>query len=512
MPGENCPPALGRRPRPRLPPGPYLVVGLGQAGQAAAEALCRIGDSGSIVASDSTRSAVPKRVRRRLGEAGIRVEIGGQDEMLERDPRPGTVVRSPGVPIDAELFEHARSLGIEVIDELEVGWRLLDAPMIGVTGTNGKTTTATLAAAVLARSGLSAQLAGNADIAPALSTVTGRHDAIVCEISSFQLEGCTALLPEVGVFTNLSHDHLPRHGSMERYGEIKRTMFIRDREVVPLAVIDTIDEFGRRLADEVEAAGGRVIRVGDEGGVDYRIEDARWTLRSAELELATPSGGLVLRTRLPGRHNARNVAAVTALSDALEVERATLVETLASHPGPKGRFEHIDCGPDGPDLIFDHAGSPHAVEQFLHAARAGMGSGRLRTVLGVLGGPDPEQRRAMGRAARELSDTLVLTSGSYRDNPPVASLETLVEGAEAAAGGELVVEARREAAIERALAGAGAGDVVAVLGRGNVVEPVSNRKFDDRTTLRRLAEGWPRRPERGGEAAAGQLGVELEQR
>jgi UDP-N-acetylmuramoylalanine--D-glutamate ligase len=513
MSGENRPPPLRRRPRPPLPPGPYLVVGLGQAGQAAVEALCRVEDPGRIVASDSRPSAVPKRIRRRLREADVRLEIGVQDDVVKRDPRPGAVVRSPGVPMDAPLFQRARSLGIEVIDELELGWRLLDAPMVGVTGTNGKTTTATLAATVLGRSGLSTQLAGNADIAPALSTLTGRHDAIVCEVSSFQLEGCTALLPEVGVFTNLSHDHLPRHGSMERYGEVKRSMFLRDGEVVALAVIDTIDDFGRRLADEVEAAGGRAIRVGEGSGVEYRIEGARWDMHSAEVELATPSGGLVLRTRLPGRHNARNVAAVTALSDALGLERETLVATLAVHPGPQGRFEHVDCGSDGPDLILDTAGTPHAVEQFLQAARVGMGSGgRLHTVLGVLGGPDPEQRRAMGRASRELSDVLVLTSGSFRENPPVASLETLLEGAHATAGGELVVEPRREAAIARALSAAAAGDVVAVLGRGNVVEAVSARKFDDRTTLRRLALRRSRLPEGGGQAATGELGMELKQR
>ena len=132
--------------------------------------------------------------------------------------------------------------------------------MVAVTGTNGKTTTATLAAAILAGSGLESKLAGNADIAPPLSAVTGDPDAepdlIVCEISSFQLECCPSLMPEVAVFTNLSHDHLPRHGTMRRYGEVKRSLFIKDGFAAPLAVVDTIDEFGHRLAGEIERVGG----------------------------------------------------------------------------------------------------------------------------------------------------------------------------------------------------------------------------------------------------------------
>ena len=226
--------------------------------------------------------------------------------------------------------------------------------MVAVTGTNGKTTTATLAAAVLAGSGLDSKLAGNADIAPPLSTVTGDPDAepdlIVCEVSSFQLECCPTLMPEVAVFTNLSHDHLPRHGTMRRYGEVKRSLFIKDGVAVPLAVVDTIDEFGHELAGEVERAGGRAIRVGLGPEAAYRITGTSWDLRRAELELETPSGRLTLETRLPGYYNARNVAAVVALADALEVERSALGDVLATHPGARARFEHVDCGqPVRPD-------------------------------------------------------------------------------------------------------------------------------------------------------------------
>ena len=278
--------------------------------------------------------------------------------------------------------------------------------MVAVTGTNGKTTTATLAAAVLARSGLDSKLAGNADTAPPLSAVTGGPDAepdlIVCEVSSFQLESCPALMPEVAVFTNLSHDHLPRHGTMRRYGEVKRSLFIKDGVAVPLAVIDTIDEFGHELAGEIERAGGRALRVGLGPEAAYRIRGASWDLRRAELELETPSGPLTLETRLPGYYNARNVAAVVALADALEVERSVLGDVLATHPGAQARFEHVDCGHPC-DLILDTASSPAAVEQFLTAVRAGMGpEARLHAVLGMHGRARPRSPTC-ARPRREVA-------------------------------------------------------------------------------------------------------------
>jgi UDP-N-acetylmuramoyl-L-alanyl-D-glutamate--2,6-diaminopimelate ligase len=422
------------------------------------------------------------------------------------------------VPIDSPLVREAQRRGVEVIDELELGWRLCAAPMIGVTGTNGKTTTAALATAVLAGSGLDAVLAGNADIAPPLSAVTGtpdlEPDVVVCEASSFQLEGCSTLLPEVGVFTNLSHDHLPRHGTMRRYGEIKRSLYIRDGEPVGLAVIDTIDEFGRRLADEIEQAEGRVVRVGLDEQAHYRIRGATWDLRSAELSLDTPTGAATFETRLPGAYNARNAAAVVALGETLGVERVTLAAVLAGHPGPSGRFEHIDCGQPAA-VILDTASSPAAVEQLLRAVRAGMGrGGRLCAVLGVLGGPDPRQRREMGGLAREHCDDLFLTAGSFRKNAPLHTLDGLLAGAEAVEGADLEVIPDRQEAIAAALEGAGQGGAVVVAGRGNVVESVHNRKIDDRAVLHRLARAHGDGglgPEGPDQVAIRELRVELEQ-
>jgi UDP-N-acetylmuramoylalanine--D-glutamate ligase len=497
-----------------MPEGPYLVVGLGEAGQAAVDALRRIRPSERIVAYDGQAGAVPKRVRRALRASGVELRLGGE---LPQDlgPPPRTLIKSPGVRPDAPLLRWARQEGIEVLDEVELGWRQAASPMIAVTGTNGKTTTATLAAAVLSSSGFEAVLAGNADTAPPLSAVTGDPDLIVCEISSFQLEGCAELMPEVAVFTNLSHEHLARHGSMDRYGEVKRSLFIRGGSAVRLAVVDTIGEFGQRLAREIEQAGGWVVRVGLDSRADYRIGRIHWDLRRAVLELDTPAGGASFETRLPGFYNARNAAVVVALSDLLGCDRASLAETLAGNPGAAGRFEHIREGQDA-DLILDTACTPAAVEQFLIAARSGMRTdARLHAVLGLLGNPDPPQRRAIGRVARRLCDRLVLTAGSFRRSPPLRTLELLVDGASSASGAEVTVVPGRKRAIDLAVGTAGPDDVVAILGRGNVVESVKHERIDDRTALCRAARlsrlGSPG-PERAGEAARGQLPLDLQQR
>jgi UDP-N-acetylmuramoylalanine--D-glutamate ligase len=497
--------------RPAVPGGPYLVVGLGQAGQAAVEALVRLGHAPEVVGFDSHSAAVPKRVRRALAALGVEVRLGEEESLLE-EVAPATVVRSPGVPLDSPLLVQAQRRGAVVLDELELGWRLSRAPMVAVTGTNGKTTTGTLVSALLEAAGLAAPLAGNADIAPPLSAVGGEPDAIVCEASSFQLEGCPALLPEVGLFTNLSADHLTRHGNLRRYAEIKSSLFIKGDSVVPLAVLDAIDQPGSQLADEVELAGGRVVRLGQNDEANYRLLDARWNLHRSQLKLDTPSGTMSLQTNLPGPYNARNAALVVALADALEIERSLTSEVLAAHPGARGRFEHLGraAGGAGGQLILDFASTPDAVAQFLSAVRTGLPPGaRLHTVLGVLGSPEPRQRRTVGRLAAELCDRLVLTSGSFRSKPPLAAMEEMLAGARGVAGADLVVVPERKAAIAAAALGTSSRDVVCVIGRGNVVESISGHREDDRSVISRLTQSGPlpSSPERAPQATRGQLAV-----
>ena len=201
---------LDVKPRPDLPPGPYLIVGLARSGIAAALALRARGEEVLGVdagAPDGLEVLVQAGVDLHLREQGV--------TLLER---AHTLVKSPGVPAQAPVIAQARSLGMPVIGELELAWRLLPNEFIAVTGTNGKTTTVELVGHIHREAGLAVAVAGN--VGAALSGLDGRIDErviVVCEASSFQLEDTLAFAPEAAVLLNLTPDHLDRHGTLDAY-------------------------------------------------------------------------------------------------------------------------------------------------------------------------------------------------------------------------------------------------------------------------------------------------------
>jgi UDP-N-acetylmuramoyl-L-alanyl-D-glutamate--2,6-diaminopimelate ligase len=455
-------------PRPAVPPGPYLVAGLGRAGLAAACALLHLEGAQRVRAWDHSRSPTVLAAREHLAGRGVEVVLGGDGGALGRDPRSACVVKSPGIAFDAPVVTGAAARGAAVIDELELGWRLSGEPMVAVTGTNGKTTVAALALATVRAAGAPARLAGNTSFGPPLSAAPGRRAWMVCEVSSYQLEGCPELLPEVAVFTNLTRDHLLRHRTMERYGELKRRLFLRAGQAVPLAVISVDQAFGRALARDIELAGGRVVRYGNDREADYRIVSCRWGLRSSSLSLSTPHGRLELETRLPGVHNALNFAAAAALAGALGLG-PEVIETVASSTQPvPGRFEPIDEGQPF-DVVVDCAHGPDALRHVLETARGVLrhrSGGRLLAVVSCAGIHDPPKRPQMGRIARSLADHLVLTTGSLYGASASALLGDLLEGAARVEGATVDAIPDRRAAIGRAIRAARRDDLVIIIGRG----------------------------------------------
>lgn len=255
-------PVSPKQRHPSLPRGPYLVIGLGRAGSAAAEALIALAAAQPVIAWDSAEDGPVRQVARRLRRHGVEVWLGGDGiAALEAAGVEATVVKSPGIYFDIPILQLARSRGLQVLDELELGWRLSERPIVGVTGTNGKSTTAKLIASVLEAAGHRAQLAGNTEFGPPLSGATA-GDWVVCEASSFQLEASQSFLPDVAVFTNLTLEHLARHSSMERYGAVKRGMFVRGDRSVETAIVNVDDSFGKRLVGELAKAGGVVLSYG----------------------------------------------------------------------------------------------------------------------------------------------------------------------------------------------------------------------------------------------------------
>ena len=424
---------------------------------------------------------------------GVEVILGGDG--LEALGGVATVVKSPGVPPEIPLLAAAERLGIEVLDELEIGWRLVPAPTFAVTGTNGKSTVAALCVAVLTAHGFEPALAGNTDFGSALSelSLAPPPRSVVAEVSSYQAEASPALAVDAAIFTNLTPDHLNRHATMEKYGAAKRRLFIGEGRVVPLAVLNADDKLGRELAADVAAGGGTLLRYGRDADADYRIDSCRWGLREGEASLATPTGPLRLQTRLPGAYNAANATAVLALADALGLPREPTLAALAAAAPVPGRFEVVDA--DLPfDVVVDLCYAEDSVAQAIAAARALVAPrrGRLLTVLGIVGRSAALTGEAVGAIARQGSDRLVLSGTSYRGEPRVVNLATLAAGARAAGGCPVEIVIDRRQAILRALEVAEPGDLVLILGRGPIAHEATDtrggyRPLDDRQVVREFA-------------------------
>lgn len=269
--GDQAPPL-----RPPLPSEPYLVVGLGRAGLAAARSLAARVGADSVRVWDESADRPQLEKAEALRAIGVGAWLGGDGIEALGDAR--TVVKSPGVPPEIAVVAEAARRGLEIVDELDVGWRLVPAPTVAVTGTNGKSTVAALCVAMLSGHGLEPVLAGNTEFGPPLSELA-RGEAprsVVAEVSSYQAEFSPALAVDAAIFTNLTPDHLNRHANMEAYGAAKRMLFVRDEWSVPLAAVNTDDAFGRSLAGQIEARGGCALSYGWGGDAAYRIAEARW--------------------------------------------------------------------------------------------------------------------------------------------------------------------------------------------------------------------------------------------
>jgi UDP-N-acetylmuramoylalanine--D-glutamate ligase len=289
----------GTRPEESSPeqawlPKRALVVGLARSGRAAAAALARRGVQ--VVAADRSRDADPGR----LGDAGVELRLGTEEEALLAGVE--LVIKSPGVPAESPLVAAARARGIPLWSEVELGYRLLPAGarLIGVTGTNGKTTTTELLGAILRTDRRPVEVAGNVGRALTDAAEAAAEDSwVVCELSSFQLEDVRTLACDVAVLLNLEPDHLDRHGTFNAYRAAKLRIFERARaKVVPRG-------FGL-------------------DGIEFSADDP-----------------LPAEPLIPGRHNRENAAAAAAAARAAGVPDKAIAEALRSFPGVPHRLEFV---------------------------------------------------------------------------------------------------------------------------------------------------------------------------
>ena len=442
----------------RAPAGPHLVLGMGRAGRSAAEAL---GPQGVCV-WDAHDGPETRRREPALRARGARVVLGPWRRQLLEEIEPGTVVKSPGVPAAAAPVRDARDAGLPVIDELELGRRLMRRRLVAVTGTDGKSTTSALIAAML---GPGVPVAGNTEFGPPLSACPPAGGPVVVEVSSYQLEFSAPAFPDLAVLTNLTEEHLHRHGSMAGYAAVKRRLFLGAGRAVPLAVVNTGQAFGRDLSDELEAGGTTVARVGWEAGDPYRVLDARSHRGGARLRVLAAGRELVVETRLPGRHNAENALAALAAADLLGVPRTASVAALAGFGGVPGRWERM--APGRPvEVVVDFAHTPAGLRAALGTARELVGpAGRVTVVVSAGGATTPGKRGPLGATAGTHADRVVVTEAGLGGDPREHVIGALVAGA-AGTPADLDVVPDRRAAIRAALAGARPGDLVLVADRG----------------------------------------------
>ena len=283
------------------------------------------------------------------------------------------------------------------------------------------------------------------------------------------------------VFTNLTQEHLDLHGDMEEYFQAKRRLFTG--VTAPPAAVNIGDPYGRRLADEL-AAGHRAPLV--TFGLRPEAE-----VRADRLEVG-PHGstfaaaGIEIATRLPGVFNVENVLGAVAAALLLDVDEDAISAGIAAVAGVAGRFEAVDEGQDFA-VVVDYSHKPDALEAVLRAARA-LGDGRLTVVFGAGGDRDRTKRPEMGRVARQLADSVIVTSDNPRSEDPLAIIGEVLQGA----GTDVEVDPDRRSAIETAIGRAGNGDVVVIAGKGHeqgqeiagVVHP-----FDDREVARAALRG-----------------------
>jgi UDP-N-acetylmuramoyl-L-alanyl-D-glutamate--2,6-diaminopimelate ligase len=379
------------------------------------------------------------------------------------------VVERPVAPPLPQLVVHSvrAAMGPAAVAFFDDPSRELD--VVGVTGTAGKTTTTYLLDSILRRAGRGVGLLGNierhvgGEVRPAaLNTpeaidlqrllremVDAGDDICVLEATSHasvqgRLDGARFA---VLVFTNLAHEHLDFHGTMEEYFAAKRRLF----DQAEVAVVNVTDEWGRRLARELPGA--------------------------ITFDASTP---LDATLALPGGFNVENALGAAAAARALGVDDATIRRGLEAVHGVPGRFESVDEGQPF-RVIVDYAHKPASLENVLRAARA-LARGRVICVFGCGGDRDREKRPLMGRLAYELADVAIVTSDNPRSEDPLAIIDRVLRGAP-----ELEVEPDRRAAITRAIDAARDGDVVLIAGKGHEQgQEIAgvNLPFDDREVAR----------------------------
>ena len=397
--------------------------------------------------------------------------------------------------------------------------------LIGVTGTNGKTTVSYLIESIFRTLGEKAGLIGtigasiNGKAVPLERTTPEAPDLqrlftdmvqagtrrCVMEVSSqgILMERTSECAFDTGVFTNLTQDHLDAHGDMESYFAQKLRLFTEYPAAYPdkpfSAVVNADDPYGRRIIETLEAAGRPVLRYGlqnPEAVLQATVEEARPDGTRFTVRYQPPQGSVLsfpVDLRLGGLFQVSNALAAVGVALSRRVPPMAIKNGLEALAGVPGRFELVPTPGRGFTVVVDYAHSPDGLDNVLRSARA-LNPKRLVCVFGCGGDRDPKKRPLMGRISAELADLTILTSDNPRSENPDAIIEDILVGIEGGRdNASVMVEADRHVAIKNALCElARPGDLIVIAGKGHETGQTAQGKtipFDDRQVAREaLAE------------------------
>jgi UDP-N-acetylmuramoyl-L-alanyl-D-glutamate--2,6-diaminopimelate ligase len=466
------------------------------------------------VGAAEVRNAAPAAVSdlaydaRAVGPGGLFVCVPGQradghdfaEGAVERGAVALIVERPLDLPVQQLVVSDAR-LAMALAADAFFGRPTRELEVAGVTGTNGKTTTAFVLYAILAAAGRRPGLLGTVEMRvggerrPVTRTTPEAIDlqrtfrelldagdrSCAMEASSHasELKRLVGTRFRALVFTNLSQDHLDFHGTLAAYYDAKRRLFT-EPDVDgnrPPAAVNVGDDHGRRLTEDLRGLGVELVTFGLVDEADIRPEELELTPSSTSFRAA----GLALRPRLRGRFNVDNVLGAVAAARLLGIEDEAIVKGVEHVAGVPGRFEAVDEGQPFAVLV-DYAHTPEALENVLAEARR-LAAGRLLCVFGCGGDRDRAKRPLMGKVVSRLADVAIVTSDNPRSEEPDAIIAEILTGM----GGREQVEPDRAAAIALAIEEAEEGDVVVIAGKGHEQgQELGDRTipFDDREVAR----------------------------
>jgi UDP-N-acetylmuramoyl-L-alanyl-D-glutamate--2,6-diaminopimelate ligase len=378
--------------------------------------------------------------------------------------------------------------------------------LIGVTGTNGKTTTSYLVDSILRAAGCKVGLLGTIgyrlarETLPAPNTTPesldlqkylaeivhagGTHAVLEASSHALALNRLWGCPFAVAIFTNLTRDHLDYHKTFEEYFAAKRRLFEGTGAAAPAsAVINRDDEYGQKLV----GLAARTLTYGLEPGADITTRKPAFSPAGLEFVAETPSGKIEIRSKLVGRPNVYNILAAVGAGVALGLSQEIIAAGIAQLSAVPGRFERIDVGQ--PFLVVvDYAHTDDALRNLLATAKELNPYGRILTLFGCGGDRDRTKRPIMGEVAGQVSDVVVLTSDNPRSEDPLLIINDVIVGVQRTKA-KLFIEADRQKAIEKVMDEARAGDIVVLAGKGHETYQVLRDRtieFDDREVARKV--------------------------